>query len=751
MLCVRHCGVSRLNLDMLATDIEGGSAYRRPLPGWRIAPTSAMPERGRAGTFCEDLDVAARTRTLKRGRLKIGAQNGTPDPRPGARMPSAHLPPLDLLGPDATRIDRRDVNLRWLCASALTGLTGAALIGAAIHVSLQSEVSFAAIPERASAAVRPSITDGTVNLARKGDRLVRNLMIASAKQSFRAPVTVRLGDREIIKVRPFMRVSTALSMSTGVFAAEMPRFDPLKLSTDEPLERAADPGLGDAPGAEVSVVKRDIAGLEIEPGAPALTDDDVAAQVEEERRLAAEAGRRTAIPIAPQIMLSRTLQQGMTAPDFEGGTRGADEGSPFKSIDVLVVPENVTKLAKSISSGGEPALVEERDLALKRGETLDAVLKSAGRASDEQVRGIVAALGGRSRVADLAEGQQFRLQVAPGPKPGDPRQVTRVILYGESGVQAIAAINDRGSFVSVAPPTEDAPSRVAPAVVENAEEGDEEGGTGPRLFQSLYETAARHDLPRSTVDDLVRIFGYDVDFQRRISSGDSLDVFYTFDEEGSAQGSTERPELLYASLNLGGEQRKVYRFQSPDDATIDYLDEQGRSLKKFLIRKPIADGIMRSGFGYRRHPVLGYAKLHTGVDWANPIGTPIVAAGNATVLKADWDSGYGRRVELQHINGYVTTYNHMSRFARGVTAGAKVRQGQVIGYVGSTGLSTGPHLHYEVIINGHFVDPMKIRVPRGRELDGRMLAEFTRQREQIEGTMQKSRTASAMAQRDVMR
>jgi murein DD-endopeptidase MepM/ murein hydrolase activator NlpD len=160
---------------------------------------------------------------------------------------------------------------------------------------------------------------------------------------------------------------------------------------------------------------------------------------------------------------------------------------------------------------------------------------------------------------------------------------------------------------------------------------------------------------------------------------------------------------------------------------------------------------MRSGFGYRRHPVLGYAKLHTGVDWANPIGTPIVAAGNATVLKADWDSGYGRRVELQHINGYVTTYNHMSRFARGITAGAKVRQGQVIGYVGSTGLSTGAHLHYEVIINGHFVDPMKIRVPRGRELDGRMLAEFTRQREQIEGTMQKSRTASAMAQRDVMR
>ncbi len=157
---------------------------------------------------------------------------------------------------------------------------------------------------------------------------------------------------------------------------------------------------------------------------------------------------------------------------------------------------------------------------------------------------------------------------------------------------------------------------------------------------------------------------------------------------------------------------------------------------------------MRSGFGYRRHPVLGYAKLHTGVDWSNPIGTPIMAAGNGLVIRAEMTSGYGRRVELQHINGYVTTYNHMSRFARGITEGVRVRQGQIIGYVGSTGLSTGAHLHYEVIINGHFVDPMKIRVPRGRELDGRLLADFRRQREQIEATMQKGKSATAMAQRD---
>jgi murein DD-endopeptidase MepM/ murein hydrolase activator NlpD len=686
---------------------------------------------------------------VTRERLKIGGASGVQ--RRSGNLPRGVEPPLNLLGAHAPQIDRRDVNLRWLCASALTGITGALLIGAAIHVSLQGDVSLAAISDKPAQIARPQpAEEAAIALAHKGDRLVRNLMIASAKQSFRAPVTVRLGDREIIKVKPFVRIASTLSMQTGVFAADVPRFDPMKFVSDEPQERAPDPGAADAPGAEVSVIKRDLGDVALDPNAPALSDEDVTAQVEEERRLTAEAGRRTALPLAPQIMLSRTLRQGSAFPGFDD-KKSVEDGSPFKSIEVLVVPENVTKLAKVELRSGEAPLVEERDLALKRGDTVEAMLKATGHASDAAIAGIVAALGGKAKVSGLSEGQQFRVQVAPGPKPGDGRQVTRVVLYGESGVQAIAAINDRGGFVPVAPPVDETKARTQPAQADTQDGDDEEDeGTGPRLYQSLYETAARHDVPRPTVEDIVRVFSYDIDFQRRISAGDGLDLFYTYDED-AGPAAADRPELLYAALNLGGEWRKVYRFQSPDDGSIDYLDDQGRSLKKFLIRKPIADGIMRSGFGYRRHPILGYAKLHTGVDWANPIGTPIVAAGNGTVIKAEWDSGYGRRVEIQHINGYVTTYNHMSRFARGVSAGARVRQGQVVGYVGSTGLSTGAHLHYEVIINGHFVDPMKIRVPRGRELDGRLLAEFKRQRDQIEGTMQKSKSATAMAQRDAMR
>jgi murein DD-endopeptidase MepM/ murein hydrolase activator NlpD len=533
-------------------------------------------------------------------------------------------------------------------------------------------------------------------------------------------------------------VATALSMTSGTYATDIPPFNPMRLFAGEGGERVVE-ATPETSDADVSMVKRDLASLVVDPNAPGLRDEDVAAQIAEERRLAAEAGRRPAIPIPAQLMLSRTLRQPDGFGDALGYARPTE--APFSSIEVRVVPENVTTLAKLEPRAAE-ALVDERDVALKRGESFETVLKATG-ATGDQIRSILTALGPRVG-GNAAEGQHMRILVSPGPRPGDGRQVVRVILFGERGVEAIAAVNDRGAFVSVAPPIETVQQRSALKKAEEDEEDDDEEGGGVKLYESLYETGLKNDLPRQTIEDLVRIFGYDVDFQRRVGVGDTFEVFFATDEESGA----ERPELLYAALTVGGEARRVYRFQSPDDGSVDYFDEAGRSLKKFLIRKPIADGVLRSGFGYRRHPVLGYAKMHTGVDWANRIGTPIVAAGNGTIIKAEWDGGYGRRTEIQHTNGYVTAYNHQSRFAAGIKPGARVRQGQVIGYVGSTGLSTGPHLHYEVIVNGHFVDPMKIRVPRGRELDGRALAEFKRQRGQTDELLQKASSSTRLAQRE---
>ena len=189
--------------------------------------------------------------------------------------------------------------------------------------------------------------------------------------------------------------------------------------------------------------------------------------------------------------------------------------------------------------------------------------------------------------------------------------------------------------------------------------------------------------------------------------------------------------------------QRYYRFQNNSDGTIDHFDESGRSNRRFLIRKPITEGILRSGFGLRYHPVLHYSKMHTGVDWADKIGTPIIAAGDGVVIKAEWDSGYGRRVEIQHNYNFVTTYNHLSAFAAGINEGVKVRQGQVIGYLGNSGLSTGPHLHYEVMVNDNYVDPLSIKLPSNKELDRAQMAEFKRERERIDDLLKQTVVTSS--------
>ncbi|MDJ1159584.1 M23 family metallopeptidase [Chelatococcus sp. SYSU_G07232] len=677
--------------------------------------------------------------TVSTPRSSLGRPERSPRSSPAVDL--GHEPPLDPVGLSTPQGDRRAVSLRWLAGSVLTGVSGAALIGAAIYVSLQGETTFAELPEPATLpAGRQAGTTEVAGTASKSDKLVKTQTVSAAKQSFKAPVTIRVADREVIKVKPFVRLATNLSLTTGTYATDIPPFNPLKLfaeGSDAP-ERYADAPT-ETTDADVSVVKRDLHASEIDDSSPTLSDEEVEAQMAEERRLAAEAGKRPVLPLPPQLMLSRTLRQPDAIAGLQGYANPVD--TPFSGLEVRVVPENVTVLAKKDAAGKDP-LVEERIVVLKKGETLEQMLKANG-ATPEQIRSILAAIADRLKLSAVGEGQQVKLLIAPGPRNGDARQIMRVTLLDEQSIQAMAAVNDRGAFVPVFLPQDEVVARgPGDAEEEEEDEEDEEGGSGARLYASLYETALKNEIPRHIADEMVRIFASDVDFQRRVTGGDSLEIFYSEDEEGDGA----RAEILYASLSVGGETRRVYRYQSPDDNTIDYFDEEGRSLKKFLMRKPITDAIMRSGFGYRRHPVLGYSKMHTGVDWANKIGTPILAAGDGVVIKAGWESGYGKHTQIQHANGYVTTYSHQSAFARGIAPGTKVRQGQVIGYLGSTGLSTGPHLHYEVLVNGHFVNPMKIKVPRGRELDGRALAEFRRQRDQVNDLVAKAATSTVVAQ-----
>ena len=632
-------------------------------------------------------------------------------------------PPIQPVDSRQQPLDRRGVSLRWLFACALVGSCGAALLGAAILVAMRGDTSYPEQPE--TVAIRASSAAGDGGGARKANKLVADQPVMSARHTLRAPMSQRTGDREVIRVRPFVRLASNLSLTTGVYAANIPPFNPLRLFAEggQPEERYAEPAQ-DMPDADVTIVKRDLGDLTLPSGKPQLSDAEVISQIEEERANLANSGRQRALPIPPQLMLSRTLTGAATpGTDILGYAPATD--TRFSGIEVRVVPENVTNAPKTPIPASREPLVEDKLLMAKRGENFEQAMRGAG-VAPEQIRAIIAAFGGKVRTSALPDGQVLQVLYAPGPRPGDPRQIMRVSLLSNGQPDATVAMNDKGAFVPVDLPRQEPVGPQKPQR-RNTDDGDEDEGSGAaRLYESLYETGARHDLPRPLIDELVRIFSYDLDFQQRVHGGDNLEVIFTEEDEG------ERAEILSATLTVNGEARRVFRYQAPDDGLIEYFDDEGKSLKKFLLRKPIADGELRSGFGMRYHPIMRYSKMHTGVDWSNRIGTPILAAGNGTVLKAGWSSGYGKHTEIQHANGYVTTYSHQSNFANGIVPGAKVRQGQVIGYLGNTGLSTGPHLHYEVLVNGNFVNPMKIRVPRGRELEGRTLAEFKRQRDAIQ-------------------
>lgn len=250
------------------------------------------------------------------------------------------------------------------------------------------------------------------------------------------------------------------------------------------------------------------------------------------------------------------------------------------------------------------------------------------------------------------------------------------------------------------------------------------------IDSSLYAAAEQASVPNAILIQAIKALSFDVDFQRDIQPGDSFELLYQnmVDEEGRP---LKADGLDYIELTTGGREIRLYRF-TPSSGFADYFDEKGRSVRKTLMRTPIDGARVSSTFGLRKHPILGYSKMHKGTDFAAPSGTPIYAAGNGTVEVAGRNGGYGNYVRIRHSSQYKTAYAHMSKFAKGVHAGARVRQGEVIGYVGTTGRSTGPHLHYEVLVDNRQVNPASIKLPAGETLEGKDLKAFAALRDQID-------------------
>jgi murein DD-endopeptidase MepM/ murein hydrolase activator NlpD len=640
-------------------------------------------------------------------------------------------PPLSVDGGTGTLVDRRRVSLQWFSGTILTGLCGAALMGGAVFASLDGETNFAAAPERVETALRGAVAGVAERLsaAHKTDRLPALSEASVARQMLRVPSTTRVREREVVRTRPYVLLAGNLSLTVSELSANIPPFNPQKLLTDGVAN--ADDTPAAEPDAEVSFVTCDFV--------PNAAKGRVGPATCDINSLLSKVKSATLLPVDEVISRVRDIASAArtgspllaSADAANGGALKlsyAAEGDidPYVGFEARVVPENITLLAKKTAANDW----SERSVVAKKNDTVGSILRDLGAAPDE-IKALIAVLGRPARDGGLKEGQKLRVLLTPAGL-GHMRPL-RVIVGGESAIEAAAALSDAGKYVAVDV------RNVATEIAEADEEATDDDGSGVRLYQSIYETALRNNVPNPVIEEFIRIYSYDVDFQRKVHAGDSFDLLYSEDETGEG-----RNDVRYASLTVGGETKKYYRYQTADDGAYDYYDETGKSAKKFLVRKPVAIGIMRSGFGERNHPLLHYMKMHTGVDWAAPMGTPIFAAGNGAIDEIGVKGGYGKYVRLRHANGYQTAYGHMTAFARGLNVGSHVRQGQVIGFVGSTGLSTGAHVHYEILVNNRFVDPMRIKLPRGRVLEGLPLALFEKDRDQVDSLI--ARTPAHVAQ-----
>lgn len=606
--------------------------------------------------------------------------------------------------------DRREISARWLSGTFLTGVTSAVLMGVALFAALDGREQLATPPEIAEIVTLAST--GASGQAAKVARLSPPRQVARAKDRRRMELSMMIkeGDRDVIRTMPFVAIKMALAAGHTT-TRNYPPFDPLDVFSEDGAEEAVSVSAGQIYGAKV----------ESEMSLKTVDFPIETADFDEKSRLSADEVEQV-VRETGAILSDGAVQ--VAALHYIDPQRFGDsfEAQAIAASYVKIVPENVSVSPRAEASDDEVAYAEDI-LPFTAERDIDEAFAEAGY-SGKDALGMAEAIGKMMSSTKLKQGSVIRLGLEVR---GETARIMRAGVYDRAQHIVTIALNDRQQYVVASREPEPNPEILTafdaspmPAVVR---------GNLPSVYDGIYRAAYSYGMSRDMTRKLVKLLASDVDFQSRLSPSDRIQVFFSQPDEGDQM--SEDSELLYVSASFSGNTRNFYRFQM-QDGSVDYFDEDGRSAKQFLLRNPVPNGRFNNGFGMRRHPILGYTKMHTGVDWTAPRGTRIIASGNGIVEKAGWAGGYGRQTIIRHPNGYETSYNHQSAIAKGVVPGARVRQGQVIGYVGSTGLATGDHLHYELIVNGTKVDPMRVRLPTGKVLKGGDLEAFKRERERID-------------------
>lgn len=365
------------------------------------------------------------------------------------------------------------------------------------------------------------------------------------------------------------------------------------------------------------------------------------------------------------------------------------------------VSAGIRKASESLSKPERPPF---RLVEIGRGDTLAGVLQNAGLSNAESFK-IVEAMSAHYDPRQLKPGQKVRINYTQGDDQS-------------SGFASLGIKIDPVRMVKVLPSDDN----TFDAEIEEKELKRRLYAGSARIETSLYGSAARSGLPAGIIAEVIRAYSWTVDFQRDLRRGDTIEVLYEAyeTEEGEL---AHYGDVLHASLSVDGQPFPVYRFEK-EDGFVDYYEPHGHSVKKTLMKTPVNGARLSSGYGMRMHPILGYNKMHKGLDFAAPTGTPIYAAGDGIVEYIGRRGGYGNYIRLRHNVSLKTAYAHLHKYAKGLKVGDRVEQGDVIGYVGSTGRSTGPHLHYEVLVSNKQVNPRSVDLPVGEQLAGRDLKKF---------------------------
>ncbi len=632
-------------------------------------------------------------------------------------------PALTVQSTDGEIPHGRELSFAWLTGTVLTGLTSVLLMGAALYVSFQGQDTFSTAYEALQIVTAPS-NAVTANEVIKSDRPKPVARTRSELEIVEASIRETVDGRDIIRKQPFSRLKATLATAATSLSDDVPAYDPVAMiSAGQPSQSddAASAVNTDIYAADVEgEVAVKLASMPMSLVPPRAISDQIAADFV-----------RTTVEGAYTEQEGATAMLAYASPDGSLRDLGAVDGGSV----ISGIAENVTAVPKTTTADEAGLGRSERMLTIPKEVNFAEFLQKNG-FTEQQVELIRDTLENVYPAESLPRGARVRILFGPS-RTLDSLIPYRLSLYMHDQASntdkhaATVALTDTGTYVlGLAPPDKPFP-----------EEDTEEVNVAnlPTIYRAIWETGRKHDVPDATIQRIVGMFAYDLDLTKKITAGDSIEILQTAaDPEG-------KQELLYVGLNLGSSLKELFRFRA-DDGTVDFFDPDGETGKRFLTRRPLqGGGTLRSRFGYRIHPIFKSRKLHTGVDLAAKTGTPIYASGDGVIEKSGWSSGYGKYVLIRHVNGFETGYGHMSRIADISKPGARVRQGQIIGYVGSTGYSTGPHLHFEIKINGNFVDPLSVKLPRDKSLPAQYEQRFAQTVTQIRELMKRDAAPISVA------